>query len=156
MTSVRTRVMYSLTLTVKPQSDAAVVVLALQHVASGSNRASDPPCEADLRGRHRGQPRQRSCPESGQTVNAVRSLAVIKVVHTIVWAFFAACIIAVPVLALAGQLRSAGVLSVLVLVEVTVLVLNRMRCPLTDMAQRYTDDRRAQLRYLPATLARPE
>ena len=82
-------------------------------------------------------------------------LVVIKVVHTAVWAFFAACIVAVPFVALAGQLRGATVLSVVVLGEVVVLVLNGMRCPLTDVAQRYTDDRRDNFDiYLPLWLAR--
>jgi hypothetical protein len=80
---------------------------------------------------------------------------VIKVAHTGVWAFFAACIIAVPFVALAGQLRGATVLSVVVLGEVVVLVLNGMRCPLTDVAQRYTVDRRDNFDiYLPLWLAR--
>jgi hypothetical protein len=88
-------------------------------------------------------------------VKAGRPLVVIKVVHTAVWAFFAACIIAVPLLALAGQLRSATVVSVVVLGEVVVLVLNGMRCPLTDVAQRYTDDRPDNFDiYLPLWLAR--
>jgi len=88
-------------------------------------------------------------------VNAGRALVVVKVVHTVVWAFFAGCIIAVPLLALAGQLRVATVLSVVVFGEVVVLAVNRMRCPLTDVAQRYTDDRRDNFDiYLPLWLAR--
>jgi len=92
-------------------------------------------------------------PEQG--VNADRTLVVVKVIHTVVWAFFAACITAVPLLALAGQLRGATVLSAIVLGEVVVLVLNRMRCPLTDVAQRYTQDRSDNFDiYLPLFLAR--
>ena len=88
-------------------------------------------------------------------MNAGRALVVVKVVHTVVWAFFAGCIIAVPLLALAGQLRVATVLSVVVFGEVVVLAVNRMRCPLTDVAQRYTDDRRDNFDiYLPLWLAR--
>lgn len=88
-------------------------------------------------------------------MNASRSLVVVKVVHTVVWAFFVACIIAVPLLAVAGQLRGAAALSAVVLAEVAVLVLNRMRCPLTNVAQRFTDDRRENFDiYLPLWLAR--
>jgi hypothetical protein len=88
-------------------------------------------------------------------VNARRTLVVVKVVHTVVWAFFVACIIAVPLLALAGRLRDAAVVSAVVLAEVVVLGLNGMRCPLTDVAQRYTDDHRDNFDiYLPLWLAR--
>jgi hypothetical protein len=69
------------------------------------------------------------------------TLLLVKAVHTVIWAFFALCIVAIPVLALAGQLRLAVVLTVIVLCEVAVLTANRMRCPLTDVAGRYTDDR---------------
>jgi hypothetical protein len=42
-----------------------------------------------------------------------------------------------------------------VLVEVLVLVANRMRCPLTDVAARFTDDRRDNFDiFLPLWLAR--
>jgi hypothetical protein len=41
------------------------------------------------------------------------------------------------------------------MVEVAVLLLNRMRCPLTDVAARFTEDRRANFDiYLPLWLAR--
>lgn len=78
-----------------------------------------------------------------------------KVLHTVVWAFFASSILAIPVVALAGSLRLAAGLSAIVLVEVAVLVANRMRCPLTDVAGRYTQDRRDNFDiYLPLWLAR--
>jgi hypothetical protein len=41
------------------------------------------------------------------------------------------------------------------MIEVAVLVLNRMRCPLTGIAARFTEDRRANFDiYLPLWLAR--
>jgi hypothetical protein len=50
---------------------------------------------------------------------------------------------------------SAAALIVLVLVECLVLAFNRMRCPLTDLAARYTDDRRDNFDiYLPLWLAK--
>ena len=43
----------------------------------------------------------------------------------------------------------------IVALEVTVLVLGRMRCPLTTLAARYTEDRRPNFDiYLPEWLAR--
>ena len=49
----------------------------------------------------------------------------------------------------------AMVLTLIVIVEVAVLVSNRFKCPLTDVAARYTDDRRDNFDiYLPLWLAR--
>jgi len=82
-------------------------------------------------------------------------LVTIKVVHTLVWAIFAACIIAIPVVSWLGNHRAAAWLAAIVAGEVAVLVLNRMRCPLTDVAARHTGDRRANFDiYLPEWLAR--
>jgi hypothetical protein len=85
----------------------------------------------------------------------VRWLVTIKVVHTLVWAFFAACIFAIPVCAWRGQLRAAAVLIGVVFLEVVVLLVNRWRCPLTNVAARYTNDRRDNFDiYLPEWVAR--
>ena len=82
-------------------------------------------------------------------------LRTIKLVHTVVWAGFAGCIVAIPVLALQQRFRLAALLALIVLGEVVVLALNRWRCPLTPIAARYTDDRRANFDiYLPEWLAR--
>jgi len=60
-------------------------------------------------------------------------LALVKSVHTIVWAFFAIAI---------------------VLIEVAALACNGWRCPLSPIAARYTDDRRDNFDiYLPGWLA---
>jgi hypothetical protein len=84
-----------------------------------------------------------------------RRLRAIKLLHTAVWAGFAGCIVAIPMLTLQGRFRLAAVLAVNVLGEVVVLAVNRWRCPLTPMAARYTDDRRANFDiYLPEWLAR--
>ena len=71
----------------------------------------------------------------------------------LVWALFASCIVSIPVAALAGQLRLALMLTVIVMCEVAVLAANRMRCPLTDVAGRYTDERSDNFN-LPLWLAR--
>ncbi len=82
-------------------------------------------------------------------------LRFVKIVHTLVWAFFAACVIGIPVAVASGELRVALVLIAFVAVESLVLLFNRMRCPLTDVAARFTDDRRDNFDiYLPEWLAR--
>jgi hypothetical protein len=84
-----------------------------------------------------------------------RTLLVVKVVHTVVWAFFVLCIAAIPVLTWRGELRGATWFVGIVLVEVLVLLINRWSCPLTPIAARYTEDRRANFDiFLPEWLAR--
>lgn len=79
----------------------------------------------------------------------------IKLIHTAAWAFFAGCIVAMPIFAAAGRIDVAAALGVAVLVEVGILVTNGMRCPLTAVAARYTDDRRDNFDiFLPEWLAR--
>ena len=86
---------------------------------------------------------------------AADSLRTIKVIHTVVWAFFAGSIFAIPVLAWLRLQTGALVLIGAVFVEVLVLVANGWRCPLTGVAARYTDDRRDNFDiYLPVWLAR--
>lgn len=83
------------------------------------------------------------------------SLRKIKLVHTVIWAFFVACILAIPLLTVLSQFRLAFIFAAIVAVEVAVLLLNRMSCPLTGVAARYTDDRRANFDiYLPEWVAR--
>ena len=84
-----------------------------------------------------------------------RRLHRIRLLHTFVWAGFAGCILAVPVFTLQGRFRAAALLALIVLGEVVVLAVNRWRCPLTPIAARYTQDRRANFDiYLPEWLAR--
>lgn len=72
-----------------------------------------------------------------------------------IWAVFAGCIVSIPVLAWAGRFALAAVLAGVVFSEVLVLVLNRMRCPLTGVAARCTDERRDNFDiYLPEWVAR--
>ena len=82
-------------------------------------------------------------------------LVTIKAIHTVVWAFFVACILAIWVFALRGDYFYAALSIGVVLVEVLVLVLNGWECPLTSIAAGYTDDRRDNFDiYLPEWLAR--
>ena len=84
-----------------------------------------------------------------------RALWRIRMAHTVAWAIVAGAIVAIPAATLAGNLRLAAGLSVLVWIEVAILAANRMRCPLTGIAARYTDDRSDNFDiFLPAWLAR--
>ena len=83
------------------------------------------------------------------------ALMLVKLLHTSVWAVFAGCILAAPVVALGGRLRVALVLNIVVLFEVVVLAAYRWKCPLTAVAARYTEDRTDNFDiYLPLWLAR--
>lgn len=81
-------------------------------------------------------------------------LRAIKVAHTVVWALLVGVIVAIPVMAWRDRFVAAAILSGIMLGEVLVLVVNGWRCPLTDLAARYTDDRCANFDiYLPLWLA---
>lgn len=84
-----------------------------------------------------------------------RSLWLVKALHTLAWAFFAGCIVAIPIASWRGAHGAAGWLTLIVAVEVVILALNRWSCPLTAVAARYTDDRRDNFDiWLPEWLAR--
>ena len=86
--------------------------------------------------------------------NAGWALRAIKTLHTAVWAFFAGAIVAIPVLAWRGEFMWVGAATAAVLVEVAVLALNAWRCPLTNAAASFTQERRANFDiYLPLWLA---
>jgi hypothetical protein len=86
---------------------------------------------------------------------SARALTVIRMLHTTIWGFFASSIVAIPIATLRGELDAALWMSLFVWGEVGVLLLNRMRCPLTIVAARYTDDRADNFDiYLPRWLAR--
>ena len=88
-------------------------------------------------------------------VSNLAALRAVKLLHTVVWAFFAGCIVAIPYFAWKGRLETAFILIVIVMFEVGVLAANRMKCPLTAIAARYTEDRRDNFDiYLPLLLAR--
>ncbi len=83
------------------------------------------------------------------------ALRAIKIIHTAAWAFFAGCILALPVSAWSGRFRAVGILAIIVLIEIAILVANGWRCPLTGVAARYTDERTDNFDiYLPLWLAR--
>lgn len=82
------------------------------------------------------------------------ALRAIKLLHTAVWGFFAAAILAIPVLAWRGEFLCVGAATAVVLIEVAVLALNGWRCPLTNAAAHFTQERRGNFDiYLPLWLA---
>ena len=85
---------------------------------------------------------------------AASALRNVKIVHTIAWAFFAGCIALIPFMAWRRQFTVGLALIGIVLVEVLILLANGFRCPLTNVAARYTDDRRDNFDiYLPLWIA---
>jgi len=88
-------------------------------------------------------------------MSASSHLRTIKAAHTVIWAIFASCIVAIPLFAWADMYQYVVWLTSIVLVEIVILALNRWQCPLTNIAARYTDDRRDNFDiFLPAWLAR--
>jgi hypothetical protein len=82
-------------------------------------------------------------------------LRFVRILHTIIWAFFAGCVAAIPFLAWAGMFSQASIFIGIVLIEVLILAINSWHCPLTKVAARYTSDRRDNFDiYLPVWLAR--
>jgi hypothetical protein len=82
-------------------------------------------------------------------------LRTIKTIHTMVWAIFAGSISATPVLTFLGSLTVAWNLIGFVILEVVILVSNRMKYPLTDVAGRYAEERTDNFDiYFPLWLAR--
>lgn len=83
------------------------------------------------------------------------TLRAIRIGHTIAWALFAGCILFIPVCAWRGEFSTALVLIAIVFVEVLIILANHWRCPLTGIAERYTDERQDNFDiYLPLWLAR--
>lgn len=87
--------------------------------------------------------------------NHVTRLRAVKLVHTVAWAFFATAIVLIPVAAWVQAWSVAWILIGVVSIECLVVALNGMRCPLTPLAARYTDNRADNFDiYLPLWLAR--
>lgn len=81
-------------------------------------------------------------------------LPAIKLLHTVIWALLAGSIVALPVAGVLRRFRWAAIITVLILLECGVLAANGGRCPLTDLAAKYTADRRSNFDiYLPNWLA---
>jgi len=71
----------------------------------------------------------------------VNVLVAIKLLHTAVWAVLAGCILALPITGLLHRFHWAIILTVIILAECGVIALNKGRCPLANLAARFTEDR---------------
>jgi hypothetical protein len=79
----------------------------------------------------------------------------VKVLHTGIWVFFVVCILAIPLFTILSRFGLAALFVAIVGVEVIVLLVNGMTCPLTNVAAQYTSDRSPNFDiYLPQWLAR--
>jgi hypothetical protein len=82
-------------------------------------------------------------------------LIAIKLLHTVVWALLAGCILALPVAAWQRRFDWAAFLTLIIVLECGILALNGGRCPLTDLAAQFTSARADNFDiYLPPWLAR--
>jgi len=82
-------------------------------------------------------------------------LTLIRAAHTVIWLILVGVIAAVPVCSWFGLFGWAAAAAALICLEGLILLLNKGRCPLTDVAARYTEDRRPNFDiYLPEWLAR--
>ena len=82
-------------------------------------------------------------------------LVAIKLLHTVVWIFFVTCILLIPLAVWLNRPMWAAALAGVLFVECAILALNHGRCPLTDVAAKYTDQRNPNFDiYLPEWLAR--
>jgi hypothetical protein len=75
-------------------------------------------------------------------------LIAIKLLHTAIWAFLTASILALPLAGMLRRFRLAMIISAVVLLECGVLAINGGRCPLTDLAARYTLDQAPTLTFI--------
>lgn len=88
-------------------------------------------------------------------MNNLTALRTIKGIHTIAWAFFAGCILAIPFFVWTGELGMAFLLCGIVFLEVIILLINKWHCPLTPIAAKYTEERQPNFDiYLPRWLAK--
>ena len=82
-------------------------------------------------------------------------LIAIKLLHTIVWALLAGCVLALPVVAAKRRFDWVAILTAVIVAECGVLAFNQGRCPLTNLAGQFTADRADNFDiFLPLWLAR--
>jgi hypothetical protein len=82
-------------------------------------------------------------------------LKAVKVLHTLIWALLAGCVIAIPFIAWRAEYSISFWLIGIVFIEIIILGIFGGHCPLTGVAARYTTDRRDNFDiYLPEWLAR--
>src|SRR4030095_11041365 len=83
-------------------------------------------------------------------------LRLVKIIHTIAWAFFGGATLYVLYAGITGTINRWVWMAIgAVLFEAMVLFVNKWTCPITPIAARYTDDRRHNFDiYLPEWLAK--
>jgi hypothetical protein len=82
-------------------------------------------------------------------------LRMVKTIHTLAWALFASAILIIPVAAWSRAWQPTLMLVLLVFAECLTVLASGMKCPLTPIAARYTEDRSDNFDiYLPVWLAR--
>ena len=82
-------------------------------------------------------------------------LTAVKLLHTAIWAFLAAIIFVLPISGVLRRFRWSAILTAVVLLECGALAVNRGKCPLTNLAARFTADRADNFDiFLPNWLAR--
>ena len=88
-------------------------------------------------------------------MNNNQKLVTVKVLHTAVWAFFNAVLIYLFYAVLTQQVGTLFWVGVgFIILECTVLVINKWTCPLTPIARRYSDSQKHNFDiYLPEWLA---
>jgi hypothetical protein len=81
-------------------------------------------------------------------------LTAIKLLHSVIWALLAGSILILPVAGALRRFRWAATITVVILLECGMLAANGGRCPLTDLAAKYTPERQPNFDiYLPNWLA---
>jgi hypothetical protein len=83
-------------------------------------------------------------------------LIFLKLLHTVVWAFFAGCILFILYRGFFGPIDIWvwGAIF-MVLIEAFVLLINKWSCPITPIARKYTDSQKENFDiYLPEWLAK--
>jgi len=82
-------------------------------------------------------------------------LIAIRLFHTLIRAFLAGCILALPIFTFLRVFDWAAILATIIIMECMVLALNHGRCPLTGLATHFTGARVDNFDiYLPLWLAR--
>lgn len=72
--------------------------------------------------------------------NQQRKLVIIKIVHTVIWAFYAFAILYILYAAIMDMINPLLWTAVaLVIIEGIILLINGWRCPLTRLGEKYTD-----------------
>lgn len=84
-----------------------------------------------------------------------QKLILVKIVHTLIWVFFNIVIFYLLFAAITGRINQWVWICIgLILIEGAVLAMNKLKCPLTNIAERYTDSREANFDiYLPLWIA---